>query len=100
MAEVIHSTPEILVGRTAVDAYREAHRKLHEKAYYRGVHGDHTPLLNTMLGKFKKQGFSSIQEFFDASELQNVKELGFKDKADFDAKATEADTLALREKWQ
>ena len=61
-------------GRLAVDAYRSAHTLLHQKPYYRGIHDDHTPLLNTMLGAFKGQGFNSLKEFFDASELFNIQE--------------------------
>lgn len=59
---------QILAGRKAVDAYRVAHIALHRKPYYRGVHDDHTPLLNIMLGAFKGQNFNSIQEFFNASD--------------------------------
>ena len=62
---------QVLAGRKAVDAYRMAHAALHKKPYYRKVHEDHTPLLNIMLGAFKGQGFSSLQEFFDASDELN-----------------------------
>lgn len=101
-----------MAGRTAVDAYRTAHAQLHNKPYYRGVHDDHTPLLEQMLKGLSKQGFISdkpiliemsseiLAKFFDASEDLSVQELGFKDKADFDAKVTEADLEALELKWR
>lgn len=62
---------QVLKGRKAVGAYREAHTLLHKKPYYRKVHEDHTPLLNKMVDALKKQGFDSIQEFFDASDELN-----------------------------
>jgi len=58
---------QILKGRKAVDAYREAHRQLYSKPWHKGIPEEHTPLLNTMLAEFGKQGFNSPQEFFDAS---------------------------------
>ncbi len=61
------TTKQILLGRKAVDSYRTAHTQLHQKPYYRGIHDDHTPLLNTMLADLKEQGFNSLQEFFDAN---------------------------------
>lgn len=90
----------VLHGRKAVDAYRTAHIKLHQVPYYRSVHDDHTPLLDIMLRTFKKQGFNSIQEFFDASKLLNIQELGFAARADFEAKVTDADMEALEGMWQ
>ena len=102
----------ILSGRDAVDAYREAHRLLHEQVKDRTVHEAHTPLLEQMLGSLDKEGFTSdkpelmersseiLSKFWDASDDLNIKEIGFKDKADFDAKATETDRLALEGKWR
>ena len=90
---------KILAGRKAVDAYREAHRQLHSKPWHRGIPEEHTPLLNTMLKAFKKQGFNTIQGFFDASDELNIQEFGFADREDFEAKATETDREALELKW-
>jgi len=58
---------QILAGRKAVEAYREAHHRLYQRPYYRQIHTDHTPLLNKMVDALGKLGFNSIQEFFDAS---------------------------------
>ena len=69
------SKGKILAGRRAVDAYRTAHAKLYEHGWRRGIPEEHTPLLNTMLAEFKKQGFNSLQEFFAASEELNTTEL-------------------------
>lgn len=90
---------KILAGRKAVDAYREAHRQLHSKPWHRGIPEEHTPLLNKQLAKFKKLGFNSLQEFFDASELLNVQELGYASKEAFELEATEADRITLLEMW-
>jgi len=59
---------QILQGRKAVDAYRQAHIALHKKPWHKGVPEEHTPLLNIMLKAFKRLGFNTLQEFFDASE--------------------------------
>lgn len=90
---------KILKGRKAVDAYRKAHTKLHSKLWHKGVPGEHTPLLDKLLAGLKKQGFNTIQEFFDASRLLNTQELGFTDREDFRARANKADREALRLKW-
>jgi len=90
----------ILSGRDAVDAYREAHRLLHEQVKDRTVHDRHTPLLNKMVGDLKAQSFKDMGDFFAQSRLVNLNELGFIDQADFEAKATEADREALEQKWQ
>jgi len=91
---------KILAGRKAVDDYRASHSMLYIGGYYKGVSEDHTPLLNVMLEEFKKQGFNSIQEFFDASELLNIQGIGFTSKEDFGAKATLADRGTLYGMWQ
>jgi len=65
---------KVLAGRKAVEAYRTAHTKLYSRGWHKGIPEEHTPLLNIMLGAFKGLGFSSIQEFFDASEELNVAE--------------------------
>ncbi len=90
---------QILKGRQAADTCRIAHANLYSTGWYKGIPEAHTPLLNTMLVALKKQGFNSLDEFWLASGNLNVQELGFKDMADFDAKATEADMQALEGKW-
>ena len=80
------SKSKIVAGRKAVDAYREAHRALYSKPWHRGVPEEHTPLLNIMVKAFNGLGFNTIQEFFDASDLLNIQELGFADREDFEAK--------------
>jgi len=87
---------QILKGRQAVDAYREAHRLLHEKPYYKGIHDDHTPLLGKMLAGLKKQKFNSLQEFFDASNEQNLVDAKLVGKIDL----TEAESLILEGMWK
>lgn len=91
---------KILAGRVTVDAYREAHRQLHLKTWHKGIPEEHTPLLNKQLAKFKELGFNSLQEFFDASELLNVQELGFVSKEALELEATEADRITLLEMWR
>lgn len=88
---------KILAGRKAVDAYRTAHTRLYSQGWHRGIPEAHTPLLNIMLEAFKGLGFNTLQEFFDASELLNVQELGFADREDF---ADKADREALRGVWR
>ncbi len=102
---------KILAGRKAVDAYRKAHRQLHSKPWHRGIPGEHTPLLNIMVKAFKGLSFNTIQEFFDASDLANIQELGFASGGDFwdkydeageiitQGKSTEADREALGRMW-
>lgn len=63
---------KIIEGRLSVDAYRTAHTKLHSKLWHKGIPEEHTPLLNIMLGAFKRLGFNTIQEFFAASEELNI----------------------------
>ena len=87
---------KILAGRNAVFAYREAHRILHSKPWHRGIPEEHTPLLNTLLTGLNEQGFVTIQEFFDASDLLNIQELGFVSRKGI---KTEADQEALELKW-
>lgn len=94
------SKSKILAGRKAVDAYREAHELLHEQVKDRTVHDRHTPLLEQMLTELGMEGFVSLSGFFSESRLLNLNEFGFIDQADFEANATEADKIALRERWQ
>ena len=78
-------TPEdkILAGRKAVEAYRTAHAGLHSRGWHKGISEEHTPLLNELLAKLKEQGFSSLNEFFTASEELNIKELGYASKEEY-----------------
>ena len=103
---------KVEAGRSAVDVYRDAHAQLHEKSYYRAIHADHTPLLEQLIDGLDKVGFTSTESdfiskkteilanFFDTSDLENIKELGFENKADFKGNATKEDKLALREMWK
>ncbi len=89
---------KILLGRKAVDAYRQAHTQLYSKPWHKGVSEEHTPLLDKMLDELKKQGFT-LDEFFDASEELNIQELGFKDRADFKVRCKDTDREALGRMW-
>ncbi len=93
------SKQKIISGRKAVEAYRTAHTALHRESWRKTIPDEHTPLLNIMLKAFKGLGFNTIQEFFNASELLNIQELGFIDRKDFEARATESDNEALEAKW-
>ena len=86
---------QILNGRKVVDAYRAAHSKLYEQGWHKFIPEKHTPLLNTMLVDLKKQGFNSLDEFFAASELLNIQELGFASKRDFETKVKEGSTTHI-----
>ena len=90
----------ILSGRQAVDAYRQAHVQLHWSSWHNGIPGEHTPLLDTMLGELKKQDFSSLQGFFHASEELNIKELGFASSQDFKTRATDAEREVFERMWR
>lgn len=102
---------QILKGREAVDAYRQAHTNLHAQPWHRSIPEEHTPLLERMINSLEELGFVStkvelrgksaevLSKFFEASDIKNVKELGFKDREEFVAKATEADQNSLQEKW-
>lgn len=103
---------KILVGRAAVDAYREAHRQLHSKPWHREVPEEHTPLLEKLVAALEEQGFISAKTDFEPgkneilarfwvdSDLLNIQELGFTDRKDFETRATETDIEALRLKWR
>jgi hypothetical protein len=88
------------LGRQAVSNYRAAHAQLHNKSYYPQIHDDHTPLLEKLKDDLRGQGFNTPNDFFNASEELNLEELGFEDRADFEARATQADMEALEAKWQ
>jgi hypothetical protein len=87
------------LGRQAVSNYRAAHAQLHNQSYYPQIHNDHTPLLRKLEADLREQGFSSLDAFFNASEELNLEELGFEDRADFEAGATQADREVLEAKW-
>ena len=89
----------VLAGRLAVDAYRQAHAQLCSRGWHKGIPEEHTPLLNKMLTIVSRQGFSSLNEFFDASEELNIQELGFKDREDFETRCKDADRQALDRMW-
>lgn len=101
----------ILLGREAVDAYRAERARQHRELTGRAVH-DNREILETLVSELEKLGYTStytdfepkktevLQKFFDASDLQNIKEIGFKDTEDFEAKATETDREALEAKWR
>ena len=55
---------QIEAGRKAVDAYRKAHAKLHEKGWRKGISEEHTPLLDKLERAIKGQGFSSLSSFW------------------------------------
>jgi len=90
---------KVLLGRQAVDAYREAHQELHSKPWTRDVPDQHTPFLTIMEAELTKQGYT-MDTFWQESDKLNVMELGFADLADFEAKAKDADQLALEERWR
>ena len=58
---------KILAGRRLVEAYRTAHTKIHAKGWHKGVHKEHTPLLNAMKTGLAGLGFESLGEFFSRS---------------------------------
>ena len=102
---------KIIRGRKAVDAYRTAHTQLHSKGWYKGISGDHTPLLEKLVADLEKIGITSTEldfeprkteilaKFWDDGDLLNIQEFGFASREDFKAKATEATREALRLKW-
>jgi len=88
--------------RIAVGAYREVHRLLHAVPWHKGVPDEHTPLLLKLKEDLVKLGYKeeiALKDAFADSELLNVKELGFTDMADFNARANEVDIIAFEEKW-
>jgi len=67
---ISNKTP-ILEGRKAIDAYRQAHNKLHSKPWNKSIPKEHTPLIEQMLTTLKEQGFNSIDKFFKANYALN-----------------------------
>ena len=95
----INFSDKVELGRRAVDNYRAAHARLHAGDQYPQIHDDHTPLLEKLVSDLKEQDFNSLTEFFGTSEEQHIKELGFKDRTDFEANAKEINYQDLQEKW-
>ncbi|MBN1862943.1 MAG: hypothetical protein JW790_04805 [Dehalococcoidales bacterium] len=91
---------KVELGRRAVSDYRAAHAQLHAQSRQPQTHHEHTPLLRKLESDLKEQDFGSLDEFFSASEELNLNELGFRDKADFTARAAESDREALETKWR
>ena len=91
---------KVLEGRKAVDVYREDHYQLHSKPWHRGIPKEHTPQLNKLLAELEKQGFNSLQEFWETSEGLNIQELGFNSREDFEAGATKTNREALERMWR
>ena len=98
MNQIMHL--QVLEGRKAADTYREAHCQLHSKTWHRGIPEEHTPLLNKLLSELEKQGFNSLQEFWDTSEELNIQEVGFESRQDFEARATKSNRETLQRMWQ
>ena len=91
---------KVLLGRQAVDDYREAHRQLHSKGWYKGIHEAHTPLLDAMKVALEPLGFTPFEKLWESSDLLNIQELGYVSKEDFSTNATEEDKLLLEGKWR
>ncbi len=94
-----NSKEKIEAGRGAVDNYRTAHTWLHAGGWYPEIHDDHTRLLGKLKSELTGQGFTSLAEFFNQSELVNITELGFADRVNFEMRGTEANREALEQKW-
>lgn len=92
------TTNEVTRGRDAVNAYRYAHEQLYNKGWYRGISEDHTPLLVVTVEVLEREDYASpkatweerkeeiLKKFWDDSNKQNAKDLGFIDLEDFNAK--------------
>lgn len=116
------TTNAVTKGRDVVNAYRYAHAELYKNGWYRGISDDHIPLLIAMVAAIEKEGFTSsnvtlqgkteevLRDFWDASNTQNVNELGFNSLADLSkevvrlketGKIQESNQLreAYNEKW-
>jgi len=67
-----HTKEQILAGRQAVDAYRQAHSGIHQKPWHKGISEEHTHILNELSGKLADLGFGSLEEFFEANKALNI----------------------------
>ncbi len=90
---------KVVTGRQAIDVYRLAHAQLHQAGWRQGTSKEHTPLLDDLLAELKKQGFSSLNQFFNSSRELNIEELGFGSREDFENRATETKREALDRMW-
>lgn len=88
---------QIKAGRNAVDKYRAEHEDLYRLGS--ATPPDHTPIFESMMKSLNEAGYKTLDDFFVASELSNIKGLGFKDKEDFQCRATKADKKNLADKW-
>jgi len=103
---------QILKGRKVVDAYRASHAQLYLGSWNKDIPAQHTPLLEKLVLDAEVDGFISIKPdfisrkdeilatFFDASEELNMKQLGFKDRKDFERRAKPEDWAKLEEMWK
>ena len=108
----LKSRAAIVAGRRLVDAYRTAHEELHARAWTRGVPESHTELLEKLVAGLEKVGYLAsgavfeerkseiLSAFTSDSDLQNLEDLGFADRADFKQRATQADREALEGGWR
>ena len=112
MEAELTSRETVLSARQAVDAYRQAHFQLHHsKPWHKDIPSDHTALLEQLVTELERIGYAGsgkdiperapgvLRQAFDCSRELNVKDLGFTDTADFNARAKEADMVALEEMW-
>lgn len=90
---------EILAVREAVDTYRIAHADLYLESLHRDIPERHTPLLNILLSELSINNFNSLDEFFDASEELNIKELGFESREAYNAEIVELNKNAERDEY-
>jgi len=95
----LNTRRRIEVGRKAVDAYRITRRQQHENLKGKAIH-DNTQDLAILKDALLKQGYDSIQSFFEASNDLIAQDMGFLNKADFDVKATKSEDQAFTGKWQ
>jgi len=93
------SVEAVKAGRAAVEKYRAARQWQHENLTGKAVH-DNKTILAELKAELSEQKFASIDEFFMASDEQNIKELGLENVADFNSKATEDNYIALQGKWK
>ena len=102
----------VLSARQAVDAYRQAHYRLHrEWPWHKDIPAEHTALLEQLVKDLELIGYKGtgndiwgrvpgvLKQAFDCSRELNVKDLGFTDTADFNDNALNTDILALEEMW-
>ena len=107
------SRETVLLARQAVDAYRQAHLQLHRaKSWHKDIPAEHTAFLEQLITELELIGYAGtgkdilerapgvLKQAFACSRELNVKDLGFTDVADFNAKAKRADMQALEELWQ